>query len=66
MGSNHANGVTGLPGGANGKGDDGTGIASEVVFAAGLKGRVPRVSFLRYTPSGNVEALWVGGGCFLP
>ena len=34
MGADHCDGVAGLPTGANGEGDNGAAIASEVVLAA--------------------------------
>lgn len=47
MGADHSHGIAWLPCAADGEGDDRAGVASEVVFAAGLEGRVPGVSFLR-------------------
>jgi hypothetical protein len=47
VGADHGDGVAGLPFGAEGEGDDGGCVASEVVFAAGGEGGGPRVSFLR-------------------
>jgi hypothetical protein len=44
--SHHTNWVTRLPGIANGKCDNGTRVAGEVVLAAGMKSRVPWVALL--------------------
>jgi hypothetical protein len=51
MGTDHPNGVAGLPLLPDGKGDDGGGIAGQVVFLARLQLRGPRVSFLERTRS---------------
>ena len=44
MGTHHGDGVAGFPLAADGEGDDGAGVAGEVVFAAGLEGGGPGVS----------------------
>lgn len=46
MGADHGDWVAGFPVLTDGEGDNGGGIAGEVVLAAGLKGGIPRVSFL--------------------
>jgi hypothetical protein len=51
MGTDHPNGVARLPLLPDGKGDDGGGIAGQVVFLARLQLRGPRVSFLEQTRS---------------
>lgn len=47
MGADHSHRIAWLPCAADGEGDDRAGVASEVVFTAGLESRVPGVAFLR-------------------
>lgn len=46
MGADHSHRIAWLPCAADGEGDDRAGVASEVVFTAGLESRVPGVAFL--------------------
>ena len=55
MGSDHADGVAGLPLGAHGEGNDGGAVAGYVVLAARLDGREPTVTLLDALEAGGLE-----------
>jgi len=62
MSPNHGDGVAGAPFVADGEGDDGAGVAGQIVSAAGLAGGVPAVAFLDAAPiSRGFRARLCGG-----
>lgn len=56
VGADNGNGIARLPLLANGEGDDGRGVAGEVVFATRLDGGCPRVLFADQLEAGLFEA----------